>query len=128
VKPASTSSSAQTTSRSGARAEEWLAKNADVVVRNLDGPGPIVVRVGQTLGVMNPEAAANWQVDVPGESLKLLTPADKASKPGEAGWVWRAMSVGTIDMAFTARTPCPNPPCGQNPLRLTLNVEIKPRE
>jgi hypothetical protein len=76
---------------------------------------------------MNPDVKVNWQVDVPGEALKLLIPADKVGKPGEAGWVWRAMAPGSIELAFTARTPCPNPPCGQNPMRLTLTVEIKPR-
>src|SRR5262245_60576838 len=90
--------------------QEYLAKNADVV-RTLDSVAPVSLAVGQTLGVMNPDVQVSWQVDVPGEALKLLTPADKVSKPGEAGWVWRAMSPGSIELAFTARTPCPNPPC-----------------
>jgi predicted secreted protein len=108
--------------------EQWLAKNADVVVQTMEGTDPVVVRVGQTLGITNPNADSAWQVDVPGEALKMLTPADKVNKPGESGWVWRAMEPGTIELALTARTPCPNPPCGQAVLRLTKTVEIKPRQ
>jgi hypothetical protein len=34
---------------------------------------------------------------------------------------------GNVELAFTPRMPCPNPPCGENPQRFTVMVQIKPR-
>jgi hypothetical protein len=55
----------------------------------------------------------------------MLTPADTVNQPGPAGWVWRAMSPGTAEMAFTSRPPCPVRPCESNPARYAFTVEIK---
>jgi predicted secreted protein len=102
-----------------------LASKADVVVKDMEAGAPVSMKVGQTLGIVGSTAAVSWQVDYTGQALKMLTPADKVNKPGVAGWVWRAMESGTVEIALTSRAPCPNPPCESNPAKYTMTVEIK---
>jgi predicted secreted protein len=104
---------------------QLLASRADVVVKDMTAGTPVTMKVGQTLGIVGSTEATSWQVDYTGEALKMLTPADKINRPGVAGWVWRAMSPGTVEIALTSRVPCPNPPCESNPARFTMTIEIK---
>jgi predicted secreted protein len=104
---------------------QWLASKADVVVKGMSAGAPVSMRVGQTLGITGSTEAVSWQVDYTGEALKMLTPTDKVNKPGVAGWVWRAMSPGTVEIALTSRPPCPVRPCESNPMRFTMTVDIK---
>lgn len=108
-------------------AAQLLAKNADVVVADMGSPSPVSMTVGQTLGIESEAGPKIWQVDFGPGIFTLLTPADRVSKPGDRGWVWRAAQPGTYDIVLTARMPCPNPPCGENPQRFTVTVQIKPR-
>src|SRR5262245_20068743 len=45
-------------------AEPVLAKNADVVVKDMADPRPVAVRVGQTVGILSYNSREVWQVDV----------------------------------------------------------------
>ena len=103
------------------------AVRADVVVTDLTRP--VAVVVGQTLGIQPPSAGdGTWQVDFDEDALKMLTPADKVSAPGERGWVWRALAPAHAEIVLTYRVPCPAPPCAGNPPRLTVAVDITARQ
>jgi hypothetical protein len=104
------------------------AAKADVVVTDMASPYPVNATVGQTIGIVSPGGDSIWQVDFPPDELTLLTPMDKLSSPGTLGWVWRAAKAGDIEIVLTARAPCPNPPCGENPARYPVTVHIKPRQ
>jgi hypothetical protein len=102
-----------------------MASKADVVVTDMAAGRTVFVNVGQTLGVVGSTDATTWQVDYTGEALKMLTPADRVKQPGQAGWVWRAMSPGTVEVAFTSKPPCPVRPCESNPMRVAFPVEVR---
>ena len=104
-----------------------LAKNADVVVKDMEDPKPVAVRVGQTVGILSPGVGTTWQIDADPDLLTLVSPADQLSKPGDHGWVWRAVKPGMAEIVLTSRTPCPNPPCGENPAKHTVTLQISSR-
>jgi hypothetical protein len=106
---------------------EFLAGKADVVVADMASPYPVSVTVGQTVGIVWPGGTNIWQVDFPPDELTLLTPMKNLSTPGKPGWVWRAAKAGDVEIVLTARTPCPNPPCGENPARYTVTMKITSR-
>jgi len=105
-------------------AETVLAKNADVVIKDIESIQPVAVRVGQTVGILSTNNANTWQVDADPDLLKLLSPANQMSKPGDHGWVWRAVKPGTAEIVLIAQAPCPKPPCGENPARFTVTLQI----
>jgi hypothetical protein len=103
-----------------------LAKNADVVVKDMTDSRPVPVRVGQTVGIMSYSGREIWQVEADQDALTLLTPADRKSRPGDQGWVWRAVKSGTAEIVLSSHVPCPNPPCAENPARYTVTLDIIP--
>ena len=108
--------------------DQTLAKNADVVITDMADIRPVTVRVGQTVGILSPNNDNTWHVDADPDALTLLTPANRMSTPGDRGWVWRAVKPGTAEVVLTARAPCPNPPCGENPPRFTVTLQISSRD
>ena len=100
------------------------ADQADVRVTSLRAP--VVVRVGQTLGLHTPRSGVQWQVSYDTESLRLLTPVDELAAPGPRGWVWRGIKVGQSELVLTSRAKCDAPPCPPNVMEITLQVDVKP--
>jgi len=102
------------------------AGDVDVDVRVTDFNVPVVVSVGQTIGIQPPMAGVDWQVDYDVGSLTLVTPAGELASPGPRGWVWRATRSAESDLVLTSVPRCPMPPCPPNVIRFTLKVEVKP--
>ena len=97
------------------------ASAADVKITQLSGRAS--ARVGQTIGVSAP--GGEWQVDFDGDRLQLLTPTEKLSSPGAAGWVWRVIAPGNVDITFTSVVRCAQPPCPPAAAQFILSLELR---
>jgi hypothetical protein len=98
------------------------ADTADVVVTTFDAP--IKVRVGQTIGLKPMGPGERWQVSFSDDALELLTSYEQLEKPGEAGWVWRALRVGEIPIELTSSPPCAERPCAPNVQKYAVTLEV----
>jgi hypothetical protein len=98
-----------------------------VVVKDMADSRPVAVRVGQTVGIVSQATPETWQVVGDPDALTMLTPADRVTKPGDRGWVWRAVKAGTATITLTSRAPCANPPCAENPASYTVTLQITSR-
>lgn len=106
--------------------DKVTAATADVRVTNL--AAPVVIRVGQTLGIQPPGQSVEWQVEYDVESLRLVTPAAELTKPGVRGWVWQAIKQGQSELVLTSRATCAVLPCAPNVMKFTVQLEVKPKE
>ena len=128
VSSPSTSSSRGTQTLPAKASDPVIAKNADVVVKDMADPRPVSMRVGQTVGILSYAGPDTWQVDADPDALILVTPAERVSRPGDRGWIWRAVRPGTAQVVLTSRAPCPNPPCGENLARYLVTLQITSRD
>ncbi len=97
----------------------------DVVVSSFGRT--VTVKVGQTLRIVRPTDAAEWQVDYSADVLEALTPSEKMRSPGPDGWRFKAVAAGETDVTLTAVTPVsPNggaPPPAPPHFTATIRVQ-----
>src|SRR5574341_777123 len=99
----------------------------DILITPAQSGQVISVSVGQVIGVTNPGATMEWQVDYASAVLELLTPRENLRAPGPEGWRFRSIAPGQTDLVLTSiPQPCPNnTPCPLMPARFVFTIKVK---
>jgi|SRR5579859_30735 len=86
----------------------------------------VTMQVGQILALRPPDPASEWQVTYSNKLFEALTPPDQMRRPGAAGWLFRAIAAGQMDLGLTSiAAPCPSgSPCPPNVRRFTWSIVI----
>ena len=102
---------------------------ADVIIAAVGFGQPSVVYVGQIIGLLSPDNSTQWQIDFSETNLLALTPPDQMNQPGPAGWRFKAVQAGDVQIVLTGTAPvCSNPPCAPpNPKRFIVKFQILTR-
>jgi hypothetical protein len=101
--------------------------HADVVITPASHQQVTTVKVGQIIKVTD-APDLEWGVSYRPEVLLALTPPEKMSNPGSAGWVFRVIAPGNTEIVLESiAPPCPGPtPCPPNVVRLVFPIEAVP--
>jgi hypothetical protein len=97
----------------------------DVVVTEEHWSRGLTVPVGQTFRIPRPLDVEQWAVSYARNVVRMLTPADRAARPGPEGWRFEAMRQGSTDITMSgapddgARQP--------NVPKLVLQVRVSRR-
>jgi hypothetical protein len=101
-----------------------VATADDVVIRSF---GQVVtVTVGQTLRIVRPGDAPDWQVDYAADKLQALQSSEQMRSPGPDGWRFKAIAAGDSDVTVTrivsASPGRPGPPAAPPHFTVTIHV------
>lgn len=100
--------------------------HADITLSR-DQADPVTVKVGQIINIPD-EPSFAWDVNYRPEVLLALTPPEQISKPGPAGWFFRAIGAGNTEISLeSVPPPCPSGnSCPPNNLRLVFQITVVP--
>jgi hypothetical protein len=102
-----------------------LTQPPDVVMDALHPNQVIDLKLGQVLKIVPPNPDIEWQISFDPDLFELLTPSENVKKPGQAGWLFRALATGDGQIVLTSIVSCGKPPCPLMPMNFQLAVKVK---
>lgn len=98
--------------------------HADITLSR-DQADPVTVKVGQIINIPD-DPSFSWDVNYRPEVLLALTPPEQISKPGPAGWFFRAIGAGNTEITLeSVPPPCPSgKSCPPNTIRLVFPITV----